>query len=66
MAFLLLAAAGCKGTPPPSPDAGTAQWRTYTNPLLRYSMEYPDAYILETDGDGSGARFRHDGYPCIS
>ena len=54
----------CHGTPPPSPDAESVRWATYTDETVGFSLDYPDVYTVT--GQSGSVRMRHDGYPVIS
>ena len=56
----------CRGTPPEAPDASSVEWARYDNPVVGFSMEYPDSYAVDEEADGLGVIFRHDGYPVIA
>ncbi len=57
---------GCGGTPPQNPSANAVAWKVYSNPVVGYSLEYPDLYETEEDHDGRTVLLRYDGYPVIS
>lgn len=61
-----LLTAGCGGSPPPNPAASAVVWKTYSNSVVGYSLEYPDVYTPQEHHQGRDVLFRYDDYPVIS
>ena len=57
---------GCSGTPPANPAVDAVVWRTYSNPMVGYSLEYPEIYTPQERYQGRDVLFRYDNYPVVS
>jgi hypothetical protein len=56
MCVLLLAS--CTASEPPALDPGSVRWVRFDNPVVGYSLSYPDVYAPSANGDGSYVIFR--------
>jgi hypothetical protein len=57
---------GCGGTPPANPPASAVAWKTYSNSVVGYTLEYPDIYESQEHHEVRDVLFRFDSYPVVS
>jgi hypothetical protein len=54
--FVLVGNGGCQ---PDTPlDINQVQWSTYTNSLLKYSLQYPNGYTVQQEANGASVMFK--------